>query len=151
MAKELRRSTGLRQLCLSGGVALNCVANARVLEEAGFERVWVPPCASGTGAPLGSRRRQAPQSPRPPRRLVLTHPFYGPVYSDRAFEAALAEAGLTGTRLSETELLARVARDLAEGKVVGWFQGRSEMGPRALGNRSILADPRRAEMKDAIN
>lgn len=151
MARELRRRTGLTKLCLSGGVALNCVANARVLEEAGFDRVWVPPCASDTGAPLGSALWHYHQTLQHPRRLELTHPFYGPTYSDRTIEAALGEAGLSGERLSESELLARVARDLAEGKIVGWFQGRSEMGPRALGNRSILADPRRAEMKDVIN
>lgn len=151
MARELRRSTGLRQLCLSGGVALNCVANARVLEEAGFDRIWVPPCASDTGAPLGSALWHYHQTLQHPRRLELTHPFYGPTYSDRTIEVALREAGIAGERLSESELLARVARDLAEGKIVGWFQGRSEMGPRALGNRSILADPRRAEMKDIIN
>ncbi len=150
-ARELRRSTKLKRLCLSGGVALNCVANARVLAEAGFERVWVPPCASDTGAPLGSALWHYHQNLGQARRMELTHPFYGLRYSDHEIEGALAEAGLTGERLSEAELLGRVARDLADGKIVGWFQGRSEMGPRALGNRSILADPRRAEMKDIIN
>ena len=151
MARDLRQKTGMKRLCLSGGVALNCVANARVLEEAGFERVWVPPCASDTGAPLGSTLWHYHQTLGHPRRLELTHPFYGPTYDEREIEAALAEAGLVGERLTEPELLDRVARDLAAGRIVGWFQGRSEMGPRALGNRSILADPRRAEMKDVIN
>nr|PZN88396.1 MAG: carbamoyltransferase [Pseudomonadota bacterium] len=151
MARELRRSTKIKNLCLSGGVALNCVANARVLAEAGFERVWVPPCASDTGAPLGSALWHYHQDLGHPRRMELTHPFYGLCYSDHEIEGALAEAGLTGERLSEAELLRRVAQDLADGKIVGWFQGRSEMGPRALGNRSILADPRRPEMKDIIN
>src|SRR5690606_3007247 len=82
MARELRRRTGLTKLCLSGGVALNCVANARVLEEAGFDRVWVPPCASDTGAPLGSALWRYHQTLQHPRRLELTHPFYGPTYSD---------------------------------------------------------------------
>lgn len=151
MARELRRASGVRHLCLSGGVALNCVANARVLEEAGFDRVWVPPCASDTGAPLGSALWHYHQTLGRPRTFELTHPYYGPHYSDREIEAALAEAGLTGVRLEESALLDRVARELAAGKIVGWFQGRSEMGPRALGNRSILADPRRAEIKDVIN
>lgn len=151
MARDLRRKTGAKHLCLSGGVALNCVANARVLAEAGFDRVWVPPCASDTGAPLGSALWHYHQTLGNPRRMELKHPFYGPPYSDRDIEEALAEAGLTARRMSEAELLDRVARDLAAGKLVGWFQGRSEMGPRALGNRSILADPRRAETKDVIN
>ena len=151
MARELRRRTGSRNLVLSGGVALNCVANARVLEEAGFDRVWVPPCASDTGAPLGSALWHYHQTLGNERRMELTHPFYGPLYDDSDIEKALAEAGLSARRMSEPELLDRVARDLASGKIVGWFQGRSEMGPRALGNRSILADPRRLEMKDIIN
>ncbi len=151
MARELRRTSGARQLCLSGGVALNCVANARVMEEAGFDQIWVPPCASDTGAPLGSALWHYHQTLGRSRTFELTHPFFGPHYSDRDIEAALAEAGLTGVRLEEAELLDRVARDLAAGKIIGWFQGRSEMGPRALGNRSILADPRRAETKDLIN
>lgn len=151
LARELRRISGVRQLCLSGGVALNCVANARVLEEAGFDQVWVPPCASDTGAPLGSALWHYHQTLGHPRIFKLTHPFYGPEYSDRDIEAALAEAGLQGVRMEEADLLDRVARDLGAGRIVGWFQGRSEMGPRALGNRSILADPRRAETKDLIN
>jgi carbamoyltransferase len=151
LARELRRVSGVRQLCLSGGVALNCVANARVLEEAGFDQVWVPPCASDTGAPLGSALWHYHQTLGHPRVFKLTHPFYGPEYSDRDIEAALAEAGLQGVRMEEAELLDRVAHDLGAGRIVGWFQGRSEMGPRALGNRSILADPRRAETKDLIN
>ena len=151
MARELRRKTNATKLCISGGVALNCVANARVLEEAGFERVWVPPCASDTGAPLGSTLWHYHQTLGQPRRMELTHPYYGPTYSEQEIREALAAAHLTGERLSEPELLERVAQDLAAGRIVGWFQGRSEMGPRALGNRSILADPRRAEMKDIIN
>ena len=151
LARHLRHTSGARRLCLSGGVALNCVANARVLEEAGFDRVWVPPCASDTGAPLGSALWHYHQTLGHSRIFELTHPFFGPAYSDGDIEAALAEAGLTGVRLEAAELLDRVARDLAAGKIVGWFQGRSEMGPRALGNRSILADPRRAETKERIN
>ena len=151
MARELRRATGLRELCISGGVALNCVANARVLAEAGFDRVWVPPCASDTGAPFGSALWHYHQTLGRPRAFELTHPYYGPQYSDHDIKTALAESGLVGVRMEEAELLERVAGDLASGKIVGWFQGRSEMGPRALGNRSILADPRRLETKDLIN
>ncbi len=151
VARELRRTTAAKRLCLSGGVALNCVANARVLEEADFEHVWVPPCASDTGAPLGSALWHHHQTLGHPRCFELKHPFFGRGYSEHEIEHWLADAGLSAERLGTAELLERLARDLAAGKIVGWFQGRAEIGPRALGNRSLLADPRRAEIRDAIN
>ena len=151
VVRELARTSSTRNLVLSGGVGLNCVANARILEETDFTRVWVPPCASDTGAPLGSALWHWHQSLGKPRGFELTHAFYGLEYSDTELQAALDSAGLVSERLAERDLLERVARDLAAGKIVGWMQGRFEMGPRALGNRSILADPRRAEIKDAIN
>jgi carbamoyltransferase len=147
-AYRRRRSTNL---VLSGGVALNCVANARLLRDTDFRRVWVPPCASDTGAPLGAALWYYHETLGKPRRGELTHPFLGLSYSDTEIEQALASAGLAFERLEEGELLARTARDIAAGKVVAWFQGRFEMGPRALGNRSILTDPRRPDMKDIIN
>ena len=140
-----------RNLVLAGGVALNCVANARVLAETDFERVWVPPCASDTGAPLGSALWHYHQTLGQPRRLELTHPFYGLEFNDGQIAAALAEAGLESEVMNEKELIERTAQALADGKVIGWFQGRFEMGPRALGARSILADPRRASMREVIN
>jgi len=140
-----------RNLCLTGGVALNCVANARVLAETDFERIWIPPNASDTGATLGSALWHHHANLRQPRRFELQHAFYGIEYGPRRITAALDRLGLKYRRLDEPQLLARVARDLADGKIVAWFQGRFEMGPRALGNRSILADPRRAEMKDLLN
>jgi carbamoyltransferase len=151
MTRDLRRRTGLKNLCISGGVGLNCVANARVLEESGFERVWVPPCASDTGAPLGSALWHYHQTLGEPRSFEMRHPFYGKGYDDDEIEQALAAAGLVAEKLDTAALLKRAARDLAQGKIVGWFQGRAEIGPRALGNRSLLADPRRADMKDTIN
>jgi carbamoyltransferase len=140
-----------RNLCLSGGVALNCVANAKVLEHTDVRRLWVPPCASDTGAPLGSALWHYHQGLGHRRGFALRHPFYGLAYGDDEVERALRAAGLRHHRLPEAVLLRRVARDLAEGKIVGWFQGRFEIGPRALGNRSILADPRRAEMRQVLN
>ncbi|GBE44048.1 decarbamoylnovobiocin carbamoyltransferase [bacterium BMS3Bbin10] len=140
-----------RKLCLVGGVAMNCVANSKILEHTDVEEIWVPPCASDTGVPLGSALWHHHQTLRNPRSFELTHPFYGVGYSDEEIVAALKAAGLTYKRLEEGELLATVAGDLADGKIIGWFQDRFEMGARALGNRSILADPRRAEMKDIIN
>lgn len=151
IVREVERTQPSRNLVLSGGVALNCVANGRVLEKTGFERVWVPPCASDTGAPFGSALYHYHQTLDHPRTFELTHAFYGLEYDDAEIRTALAAAGLKYERLNEADLYKRVAHELADGKVIGWFQGRFEMGPRALGNRSILADPRRVEMKNVIN
>ena len=149
--RTLVKKHGVRDLCLAGGVALNCVANAKILEHTDVRRLWVPPCASDTGAPLGSALWHYHQGLGYPRGFELTHAFYGRAYGEEEIVRALDAAGLSYRRMGEGQLLARVAGDLADGKVVGWFQGRFEMGPRALGNRSILADPRRAEMRDVLN
>jgi len=151
IVREMARRRPSRNLCLSGGVALNCVANARILEKTDFERVWVPPCASDTGAPLGSALWHWHQTLGKPRQGELTHPFFGLEYSDAEIKRALDTAGLSHERLEEGELIQRVARDLSESRIVGWFQGRFEMGPRALGNRSILASPLDPAIKEIIN
>jgi carbamoyltransferase len=140
-----------RNLCLTGGVALNCVANARILRDTDYQSVWVPPCASDSGAPLGSALWHYHQTLGHRRGFELTHPFLGTGYNEAEIVRALQNSGLAYRRMNEDELIAQVARDLAAGKLVGWYQGRSEVGPRALGNRSILADPRDAAMKDHIN
>ena len=149
--RTLLKQFPVRDLCMTGGVALNCVANAKVLEETDVRRVWVPPCASDTGAPFGSALWHTHQTLGLPRRFELTHPYYGRAYDNEDIARALEAEGLHYHRLSQAQLLRRVAQDLSDGKIVGWFQGRFEMGPRALGNRSILADPRRAEMRDELN
>jgi carbamoyltransferase len=151
VVRALSKRHPSRNLCLTGGVALNCVANARILRDTDYRSVWVPPCASDSGAPLGSALWHYHQTLRYRRRFKLTHPYYGTGYSDAEIILALQQAGLAYRRMSEHELLAKVARDLATGKIVGWFQGRFEIGPRGLGNRSILADARDAAMKDYIN
>lgn len=151
VVRALCRKHPVRRLCLTGGVAMNCVANAKILEHTDVEEIWVPPCASDTGVPLGSALWHHHQTLGQPRNFMLSHAFYGIGYSDDEIVSALKAAGLTYQRLSERALFASVSRDLADGKIVGWFQDRFEMGARALGNRSILADPRRAEMKDIIN
>ncbi len=151
MARHLAKTTQARNLVVTGGVALNCVANARLLRDTDFERVWVPPCASDTGAPLGAALYHTHHTCGLPRSMEMTHPFYGQGYDDGEIEAALGDMGLAFEKLPDEELFARVARDLADQKVVGWFQGRYEIGPRALGNRSILADPRSLAIKDIIN
>jgi carbamoyltransferase len=151
VVRALSKRHRSRNLCLTGGIALNCVANARILRDTDYRSVWVPPCASDSGAPFGSALWHYHQTLSHPRRFELTHSFYGSGYSDPEIIRALQEAGLAYRRMSEHELMTQVARDLATGKIVGWFQGRSEIGPRALGNRSILADARDAAMKDYIN
>jgi carbamoyltransferase len=140
-----------RDLVLSGGVALNCVANAKILEETDVQRLWVPPCASDTGAPLGSALWHYHHDLGHARGFELKHALLGKAYGEDEIVDALEAAGLRYRRLDEAQLIPRVARDLADGKIVGWFQGRFEMGPRALGNRSILADPRRPEMREVLN
>ena len=151
VVRALSKSHKSRNLCLTGGVALNCVANARILRDTDYHAVWVPPCASDSGAPLGSALWHYHQTLGNQRTFKLKHAFHGIGYSDSETAEALRRAGLAYEQLTEQELVHRVSRDLAAGKIVGWFQGRSEVGPRALGNRSILADPRDAGMKDRLN
>ncbi|MGD9802902.1 MAG: carbamoyltransferase [Hyphomicrobiaceae bacterium] len=151
VAKAARHRHPSANLCFVGGVALNCVANARLLREAGFERIWVPPCASDTGVPLGSALYHYHQTLGEPRRTRMDHAYYGLGYSDDQIEAALSAAGMTYERLDDEALIDRVAKDLSQGRVVGWFQGRYEIGPRALGNRSILASPVLVGVRDVIN
>lgn len=151
VVREMHRQRPSPNLVVTGGVALNCVANARILERTDVERVWVPPCSSDTGAPLGSALWHWHQTLGKPRGFELIHASYGLEYSDDEIAGALADAGLQSERLDDKDLIACVARDLSASRIVGWFQGRFEMGPRALGNRSILADPRNPDMRDILN
>ena len=151
VVRGLLKKHQTRNLCMTGGVALNCVANAKILEHTDVQRLWVPPCASDTGAPLGSALWHHHQNLNQPRGFELKHALYGKAYNEREITRALDGAGLRYRRMPEAQLLPHVAQDLADGKIVGWFQGRFEMGPRALGNRSILADPRRPDMRDVLN
>jgi carbamoyltransferase len=151
IARALAAEFPSRNLVISGGVALNCVANARVAEETPFRSVWVPPTASDCGAPLGSALWHYHQTLGHPRGFCLDRASYGKEYGAEEIEGALRAAGLRYERLAERDLIRRTAGDLAAGRIVGWFDGRFEMGPRALGNRSMLADPRRLEMRDVIN
>ena len=151
MAREAARRTGSRNLCLAGGVALNAVANGRLLREGPFARVWIQPAAGDAGGALGAALFAAHALGRPPR-WEMTRADLGPEHSPAAAAAALTRAGLPFEELSDDAALSgRVAELLDAGRVVGWHQGRSEWGPRALGGRSILADPRPARMKHALN
>ena len=151
IVRAMTRRNPSRNLVFVGGVALNCVANARILADTDIERIWVPPCASDSGAPLGSALWRHHQTLGAARTYTMTHPYLGLSYDPTRIAAALERAGLAYTRLGERELIGQTARALADGRIVAWYQGAFEIGPRALGNRSILADPRQAQMRDVLN
>ncbi len=150
LGRELRRRTDHEDLCLAGGVAFNCVANRRLREELGFRRIFVQPAAGDAGAALGAALWLATRRGEP-RPTEMRSSFLGPGYAEEACRAALERDGLIFERLPEETLCTRVAAALANGQLVCWFQGRMEWGPRALGNRSLLADPRREDMRALIN
>lgn len=149
-ARALRARHGVGNLCIGGGVGLNCLANGRVLAEAGFADVFVPPGCGDSGGAIGAAlylSSQLGETPVPHE----GHAYWGPGYLDRELERELKAARLPYRRLEEPALLREVAVLLGEGKVIGWFQGDMEFGPRALGHRSILANPREEAMKDRVN
>jgi carbamoyltransferase len=151
LCETLYEHTRLPNLCLAGGVALNAVANGRILPETPFEELYIQPAAGDSGTAVGAAYYVWNQELLRPRGFVMSHAYTGPEFSDEEIGAALGEAGIEAELLDDDALFATVAERLAEGDVVGWFQGRMEFGPRALGNRSIVADPRRAAMKDILN
>jgi carbamoyltransferase len=162
---HLHDQTGLTDLGLSGGVAYNSVMNGKILLHTPFRRVFIQPAAGDSGTALGvcyqiwsdveaqnlSLRRPSRDSEADASRYVMEGAYTGPEFSDEEIAKELEISDLKFEKYSESELTARAARDIADGAVVGWFQGRMEFGPRALGNRSILADPRRSDMKDILN
>jgi carbamoyltransferase len=149
----LHRETGLRSLCMAGGVALNCVANGRILREGPFERLFVQPAAGDSGGCLGAAALAHLQLTGERPAEPMRHAFLGPSWTADEVAAILSSTGLKTLdfRGREPELLEAVVDRLAAGKVVGWFHGRMEMGPRALGARSLLADPRDPDMRDRLN
>jgi carbamoyltransferase len=151
LVRDLERRTGFRNICLAGGVALNAVVNGRIRPETGFDGIYVQPAAGDSGTAVGAAYWVWNQHLGESRGFVMEHAYTGPAYSDEECASAAAAAGLEGAHFPDDELFPEVARRIAGGEVVGWFQGRMEFGPRALGNRSIVVDPRRADMKDALN
>jgi carbamoyltransferase len=156
MLKKLAEHTGLKSVCLSGGVAFNCVANGKIFDATPFEQVYVHPASGDAGLAVGAAYYVWHQVLGKPRSFVMDHAYWGPGYSreevGRAIGAAgLAQNGYSIAELPEEELTRRTAAIIAGGKILGWFQGRAEWGPRALGNRSIVGDPRRPEMKEILN
>ena len=156
MLRKLAKETGLKSVCLAGGVAFNCVANGKIFDSTGFENVYVHPAAGDGGLSVGAAFHVWHQILDQPRAFVMNHAYWGPGYSRdetrrRHRPSAIAHKGYSVAELAETDLMRSTAQIIADGKILGWFQGRAEWGPRALGNRSIVADPRRPEMKEILN
>jgi carbamoyltransferase len=154
LTRSLRTETGIRNLCLAGGVALNCVANGKVLRDGRFEHVYIQPAAGDAGGALGAALVGYHLQLGRPRQVnsdAMQGAYLGPAFTQADIEARLTRCGAKFERLDDATLMSTCARDLAEGKVLGWFQGRMEFGPRALGNRSILGDPRSTSMQKTLN
>jgi len=151
----LAAKSGQKALCLAGGVAFNCVANGKVFDLTPFENVYVQPAAGDAGLSVGAAFAVYHQVLGRPREFQMNHAYWGPQFRAeeirKAVEGIPSSDGVAIEELNESELCQRTARHIAAGKIVGWFQGAAEWGPRALGHRSILADPRRPEMKDILN
>jgi carbamoyltransferase len=152
MARHLHRSTGLKNLCMAGGVALNSVANTRILKESGFEHMYVQPAAGDGGGALGAALWAYNTLLGKPRNFQMQHAYWGRANSESEIGDFLRQNNIKHTRYdNEDQLLDAVVNQLTHAKVIGWAQGRFEWGPRALGSRSILADPRNPDMKDIVN
>lgn len=152
MAKSAYRQTGLKKLCIAGGVALNSVANGRILRETPFEDVFIQPAAGDSGGALGAALYVQHVLLGQPRKFVMEHAYWGQGYQPDQVITAMEATGRPYERVEDSERLAEmIVTDLLAGRVIALFQDRFEWGPRALGNRSILADPRRREMKETVN
>lgn len=149
--RHIHRETGLTDLCLAGGVALNCVANGRILKETPITRLFIQPAAGDAGGALGAALVAWTGAFNGSRAFRWPHCFWGPAFDDETIQSFLKKRLIPFRQLSREHLLERVADLIGKNAVVGWFQGKAEWGPRALGNRSILADARRAENKDRVN
>jgi carbamoyltransferase len=158
VVRDLQKRTGLTRLALAGGCALNSVANGKIYEQTGFREIFVQPGAGDDGTAIGAALYVNHSVLKQPRDYVMNHAYTGPAFDDSQIQAAIDSArgagwdsSITVERLDDSGLYQTVAAAIAAGRVVGWFQGAMEFGPRALGNRSIVADPRRADMKDILN
>jgi carbamoyltransferase len=152
MAREVHKQTGLKRLCIAGGVGLNSVANSRILRETPFEELFIQPAAGDGGGALGAALWAYNTLLGKPRSFRMTNAYWGRSYSGGEISDFLESNHIAYRKFdNDDELLDLVVDRLTSGKVIGWYQGRFEWGPRALGNRSILADPRNPEMKDIVN
>lgn len=155
LTRALAKETGQKNLCLAGGVALNCVANGKIAADGAFENIWIQPASGDAGGALGAALAAYHLHVKSPRQVsypdAMSASALGPEFLPSQIEAALLAAGARFTLVPNEELFDETAQALAAGEVVGWFQERMEFGPRALGNRSILGDPRRSDMQKKIN
>jgi carbamoyltransferase len=151
LIRGLHEMTGEENLCMAGGVAFNSVMNGRIMTESPFKNYFVQPAAGDAGCSLGAALLVHHQILKQPRSFKMEHAYYGPGFSSAECAAALREASLPFETLADAEMLPRIAKMLADGAIIGWFQGRMEFGPRALGNRSFIADPRRPDMRELLN
>jgi carbamoyltransferase len=156
MLRALHARTKQKAVCLAGGVAFNCVANGKIFDETPFEQIFVQPAAGDAGLAIGAAYFVHHQTLGQPRSFVMKDAYWGPGYTSEQIRAAVSASRLQGegmeiSELHESEIAKEAAKEIAAGKILGWFQGRAEWGPRALGNRSIVADPRRPDMKDILN
>ena len=154
LAKSLKQETGMKNLCLAGGVALNCVANGKLLKEKIFKNIWIQPAAGDAGGSLGAALAywyHELNNKRVPSDNSMKGSYLGPSYKDDEIENDLKKLNAKFIKLDESNLVKIVAKKLSENNTVGWFQGKMEFGPRALGARSILADPRSDKMQKELN
>ena len=156
LTRSIAKDTGATNLCLAGGVALNCVANGRVLRDGAFKNIWIQPASGDAGGALGAALTVSHGLGQVPRKLAKTGDgmagaYLGPSFAQADIESRLQAAGAKFDVLDEKKVVTQTAAALAAGQAVGWFQGRMEFGPRALGNRSILGDPRSPKMQSLLN
>lgn len=151
LVKQIKEMTGEENLCMAGGVAFNSVMNGRIFHETEFKNFYVQPAAGDAGCSLGAALMIWHQKLNNPRKFVMNHSYWGPKFSNEECQKALDETGLKYETLPDEELLPKLAKMISEGAIIGWFNGRMEWGPRALGARSFLADPRHANLRESLN
>jgi carbamoyltransferase len=155
LARSLKDEYKLSNLCLAGGVALNCVANGKILEEKIFDNIWVQPAAGDAGGSLGAALAYWHIDLKKERNNIaqdnMQGSYLGNYFEEKEIKETLSEVGAEFTEMSEEDIIGKTAMEISNGKAIGWFQGRMEFGPRALGNRSILGDPRSDKMQKNLN
>ena len=151
LVNRLQHITRRQRLCLAGGVALNSLFNGKIMLQTAFKDVFIQPAAGDAGLSLGAAMHVQHSELDRPRTYVMRHAYLGPAYSAEEIQRTIERYGLRAEHMAEDDLVIAAAAVVADGGILGWFQGAMEFGPRALGNRSIVADPRRAELKDILN
>ncbi len=148
---HMYKKTGINKIALTGGCIQNSLANGKIFEKTPFKEVYIAPASYDAGTAIGAAFSVWNILQGKKRDFIMDQPYWGPEYSDIEIKECINRTIITCVEMTEDEIIEKTARDIADGKIVGWFQGRTEWGPRALGNRSILVDPRRKEMKDILN